>query len=86
MTAVDRDTFLDAIFPNKANDEHVLLAKQTKLEGGFAHAPHPSGTSRWFRKPGAVYFNVSTVNAPADGERWRRRNHPPCQGKCCNPR
>jgi hypothetical protein len=83
MTPVDLDAFLGAIFPSKGDDEHVLLAKQTKLDGGFAHAPWPSETvDRWLRSQSAVYFNVSTVRAPAEGDYWRRRREDCIKAYC----
>jgi len=75
---VDLGHFLKTIFDGKAEDGHILLARQTGIGGGFQHAPWPSTTAeRWLKKGSAVYFTVSSVRQGeknADGSiYWRRR-------------
>jgi hypothetical protein len=73
---IDLDTFLGTVFETRRKDEHVLLGKQTTLEGPFHHTSWPA-EPRWFRGKVASYFNVSTVRKPAEDEDgsvyWRRR-------------
>lgn len=73
---IDLDTFLGAVFEGRQPDEHVLLGKQTVLEGPFHHTSWPA-EPRWFRGKVASYFNVSTVRKPPEDESggvyWRRR-------------
>ena len=79
---VDLDTFLTATFAERPDDQHVLLARQSSLDGGFIHTPWPSDTlKRWMRGKVATYFTVSTVRQPepdVDSSTYWRRRKPDC--------
>ena len=79
MTIIDPATFINTVFTDLEEGEHVVLAHQVAKSNGedtFVHSPYSDKQlSRWKRskKGGGVYFNVSTVKAPENGEPWRRR-------------
>ena len=77
---VSSETFIGAIFDGLEPDEYVLLACQKNKSNGqdpyFAHAPWSQRRVEMWgrgRLVGGIFFNVSTVKAPAPGEKWRRR-------------
>lgn len=76
---VGPEEFINTIFENLDENEHVLLGAQLTKGNGqltFTHSPWSNKQlSKWKRSRslGGIYFNVSTVCEPADGDEWRRR-------------
>ena len=67
-------TFINTVFSDVPTDEVVLLSKQNSLRGAFSNGDL-NRAKRWIRgkKGAAIYFNVSTVTRPEEGEKLRRR-------------
>ena len=74
MKTIKLEEFINTIFQDTNEGETPLLSKQIDLGGAFANGDL-AHAKRWLRgKAGAaVYFNVSTVRVPAEGEKLRRR-------------
>lgn len=72
MTNITAKLFIDTIFSDLDEDEQVLLSQQFSLGGGFTNMGW-SGAERALKKSKAIYFNVSTVKIPNQGEDLRRR-------------
>ena len=72
MTNITAKLFIDTIFYDLDEDEQVLLSQQSNLGGGFINMGC-SAAERALKKDKAVYFNVSTVKIPNQGEDLRRR-------------
>jgi hypothetical protein len=80
MPNVSLTEFINTIFSDVPEGETVLLSKQPKLEGAFWNTGDINEAQDWLDRRGrgsssgsAVYFNISTVVLPAEGEPLRRR-------------
>ena len=71
---IELQEFLDTIFEYRDDDEHVLVSR--KGEEAWWSSPHNGkAVQSWLTRleDPALYYCVSTVRAPEDGEAWRRQ-------------